>query len=448
LDDFETGKGMNQKLKRASLKPSVNRSQIPLSAKADSLLGRTSMAGGIKSFVISIAFLFLFTVALLLDVQYLYFMAVMLALLQPLSWMMVKYLASRYSATRTHASVVTEGKPFPVALSIVASGGLPASLLRLEDTLPEKAFMSQSRAMLLDTWDGERGALSYSAEPLLRGVYALGPARIDTADPLGLFNFNIDLAGTSELVVHPAPLIRRSGLSGGGGVFGVREQDGAARRGEGLEFHRVRDYRSGDSLRRVHWRTSARTGQLAVIEFERAYEQNITIAIDAKLSSDFGTKHTRGSSFEYLIKLVATLLDCALLEGSGVRLLSQNLSESVSVKETTDDAARFRLFDALARMHCDAPESLAETLQTSRPKLQAGDRWIVLVSGEDAARDGALSELVRQGASVRLFAIDAASFGEETGASSPNVAGAELRIISREQSPWDDGGRHLEALLH
>lgn len=406
------------------------------------MMNRTGMASGIKSFVISIAFLFLFVVALLLDVQYLYLMAVMLALVQPLSWAFVVLLAARYSTTRRVPSVAVEGRTLPTTLTVTATGGLAVGALRIQERCSPMLAGGAESALPLDHWDGTTGERRTEFEPLLRGVHTIGPAVMETTDPLGLFTFHVELPGTSTVVVHPAPIPIRSTSVGGGGVFGTREQDGTARRGEGLEFHGVRDYRPGDSLRRVHWRTSARTGQLAVVEFERAYEQNVLIAIDARRGTELGTG--RESTFEFAIKIAATIIDRVLRQGGGLVLLSQAGRVVVRPSQTTDEAVRFRLFDFLAHLTCDQETSLGETL-TAHQEDQAG-HCVVLTSGRDPHLEGALAERTQRGLGVRLYYLEPESFGGAA-TTPPTVPGATLKIVTKQHSPWEEGGRSLESLF-
>src|SRR5215813_12519392 len=95
-------------------------------------------AAGIKSVVITLSFVFLFIVAVLLDLQYLYLMAVTLAVLPLASYALAAVFAARFNATRLHASTVAEGRRIPVSLEIAASGGLPQAALRLADNIPDE----------------------------------------------------------------------------------------------------------------------------------------------------------------------------------------------------------------------------------------------------------------------------------------------------------------------
>jgi uncharacterized protein (DUF58 family) len=402
---------------------------------------------GIKSIVITLSFVFLFVVAVLLDLQYLYLMAVTLAVLPLSSYGLAYFFATRFIAHRTHAPTVPEGRRVEVKLYLEARGGLPQSALRVADTVPTLLSAPEERAALrapqaLEQWDGEEGYLSYTVEPQKRGVYTIGPARIETTDPLGLFTFSAPLSVTTEIVVHPEPLMTRDLSVGGEGTYGIRERDGKTRRGEGMDFHGVREYRYGDALRRVHWRTTARTGKLAVVEFERAYQQDVIIALDRAKGTNYG--QGREATLEYAIKVAATLAERTLAAGGGVTLITQGAKASIRPREGDPAAARFRLFDLLARIEADAETSLGDDLAAAR--LTDGTHYAVLTSQGDPRLSAYLTKRVQHGDSVRIYFFEPGSFGGPR-VMSPAIAGGELRVIEQEHSPWADGGKQLEYLL-
>jgi uncharacterized protein (DUF58 family) len=410
-------------------------------------MNRLGSASSLKSIVITIAFIFLFIVAVLLDLQYLYLMAVTLAVLPLASYGLAAFFTARFIATRTHAATISEGRRTPVMLQIGTKSGLPQTALRVADTVPaDLAPPGKAKAFEtpfpLDFWDGIDGEQTYYIEAQRRGIYTLGPVRLETTDPLGLFVFHASVNSQTEIVVHPEPLFARDRSVGGEGSHGIRERDGKTRKGEGMEFHGVREYQTGDELRRIHWRTTARTGKLAVVEFERAYQQNIVIALDLAGGSNYGTG--RETTLEYAIKVAATLADRTLKAGGGVTLITQTTRATVKPREGDPEAARFQLFDILARAKAESDTSLSASLQAAR--LGEGTHYAVLTSGGDAQLTAFLANRVLHGDSVIVYFFEPSSFGGRR-VTSPAVAGADLRVIERQHSPWAEGGKRLEYLL-
>jgi hypothetical protein len=216
-----------------------------------------------------------------------------------------------------------------------------------------------------------------------------------------------------------------------------------------MEFHGVREYQPGDPLRRVHWATSARRGKLAVVEFERAYQQDICIVIDLSKGSHHGKG--RNSTLEYAVKVAATLADRTLRAGGGVKLITQNDNLTVKPREADPEAARFRLFDRLARIQPDAEGSLADALNASRAGSDSGTHYALLTAQGEPRLLAFLAERVRHGDTVTVYFFEPSSFGgPKAGVLSPAVSGklATLRVIECEtHSPWKEGGRTLEYLL-
>jgi uncharacterized protein (DUF58 family) len=209
-----------------------------------------------------------------------------------------------------------------------------------------------------------------------------------------------------------------------------------------MDFHGVREHQPGDPLRRVHWPTTARTGRLAVVEFERAFQRDVVIALDASRGTEYGAG--RETTLEYAVKAAATLVDRTLQAGGGVSLVTQAGRVDVRPGDADLAAARFRLFDLLARIRAEADSSLADALRAAR--LAAGSHFSVLTSRGDPRLSAFLSERVQRGDSVRIYFFEPASFGGPA-VSSPAVAGGELRLVRRHHSPWQEGGKALEYLL-
>ncbi len=406
-------------------------------------MSRFGSTSSVKSLGLTIAFVFLFLVAMLLDLPYLYLMAVTLALLPLASYGLAWFFASKYTTTREHPATVPEGRRLKVKLRAEAHGGLPQAAIRIGDTLPELLVRQSDDAQgFPPDWDGKSGTREYTVEPQVRGVFTLGPTKLEMSDPLGLFGFEAEIGTKSEVVVHPTALAARAGLAGGAGSWGVRERDGNTRRGEGMEFHGVREYRPGDPLRRVHWRTSARTGRLAVVEYERAYQQNLILALDLAKDASFG--QGRETTLEYAIKIAATLADRTLATGGGVTLISQSFRLDVQPREGDPAGARFQLFDLLARARAESDLALSETLRAAR--FPEGARFAVLTSGGDELLTGYLADRLRHNDAVTVYFLEPSSFGGPL-RRTPAVPKARLRVIERQHSPWTDGGRHLEYLI-
>jgi uncharacterized protein (DUF58 family) len=130
---------------------------------------------------------------------------------------------------------------------------------------------------------GLRRSSSWSVRTLCmqRGVFRLGPVRVASGDPFGLFQTERNLAGTSHLTVFPSTVslpafeLPMGALPGG---------DAVRRRTHHVTTNAagVREYVPGDSFNRIHWRSTARRDRLMVKEFELDPLADVWIMLDAE----------------------------------------------------------------------------------------------------------------------------------------------------------------------
>ena len=119
----------------------------------------------------------------------------------------------------------------------------------------------------------------YEAVVARRGDGGFGTVRITTRFPFGLFEKSREQELPAILPIHPmpvrAPAVRLGPLTGEG-------ERPEPRPGTGQEFHGLREYRSGDDPRQIHWRSSARAGRALVIERERERRRRVTLLVDTR----------------------------------------------------------------------------------------------------------------------------------------------------------------------
>ncbi len=112
--------------------------------------------------------------------------------------------------------------------------------------------------------------------PVRRGAVQAASWVLDASDPLGLFTFDVHWKDRELGVVLP----RFTSLTSRPQVRELEASIAAPRAGSGTEMFGVREYRPGDPLRRIHWRSSARHGELIVREFEPPGVQTVGIFCD------------------------------------------------------------------------------------------------------------------------------------------------------------------------
>jgi uncharacterized protein (DUF58 family) len=155
-----------------------------------------------------------------------------------------------------------------------------------------------------------------------------------------MFRLKRKVVDTAELVVYPKPVpIRKDQLTGGAGEAGTTIVSGkAAPRGD---FAGVRDYRIGDELKRVHWKTTARTQKLAVIECEDSVQQSVTIALDLSRGADFGKGTV--TSLDTATGAAAYAIRGYLKAGRDVHVVIPNGAKSTACVLTVSTSCPWRL---------------------------------------------------------------------------------------------------------
>ena len=150
---------------------------------------------------------------------------------------------------------------------------------------------------------GQSVRRTYRVKLPLRGRYRIGPLQMDTRFPLGLVERGLIVGETRELLVHPR--VGRVNPNWRKAINRKREQVAGVSRQAGSfddDFHRVRDYQTGDDPRAIHWPTSARRGSLVVREFRESRDRPLAILVD--LWSGDGRPN---ADVERALELAATL---------------------------------------------------------------------------------------------------------------------------------------------
>jgi uncharacterized protein (DUF58 family) len=213
---------------------------------------------------------------------------------------------TRYRISWTRALTparVPAGHTASVSIQLDNSSRLPTGLLLAEDTVPY-SIGSRPRFILDRIEPGGSRRLSYPVQPDHRGKFAIGPLHIRVADAFGLAKVGSMAAPPCTLVVTP-PVTALPHTSLAGSWLGEGDARASTAAAAGEDDVVPRAYRDGDELRRVHWRSTARYGELMVRREEQRWRNRAVLFLDTRLSGHGG----RGpaSSFEYAVSAAASI---------------------------------------------------------------------------------------------------------------------------------------------
>jgi uncharacterized protein (DUF58 family) len=267
-------------------------------------------------------------------------------------------IANRRSAEPPRA---VAGETVVVHLTISNRSLLPTGPLMLEDQLPGQ-LRGNARFAIDGLLSRESRTVSYRMPRLPRGRYRAGPLHIRLTDPFHLIDVRRSFTATNEIIVAPiverlrgveAPRSLDVGENAGSHSIGVRGADDAS----------TREYRTGDDLRKIHWRSSARTGALMVRQEERPWQGQMTVLLDLRRNAHVERTLSAGApederltnSLEWAISAAATIASYGIAHGREVGLIA-------------DPAAPARLAMSAA---AEVADYLATARASARPRLDA-----------------------------------------------------------------------------
>jgi uncharacterized protein (DUF58 family) len=245
----------------------------------------------------------------------LHMVAVALIVLVPLAGLLVRVTRHDLTATRRlSARRVFPGTRIGVDLEIHNEGRRRTSLLLLEDRLPA-ALGRPARAAAADVPPDGRRSVAYRLTARGRGRYPIGPLAVWVGDPFDLVRHRIEFPDRHDLVVYPEvedlgthPL---AAPAGGAGDSSTRQLFRA-----GDEFYTMRHYEVGDDLRRIHWPSVARTGELMIRQDEAVRRAQAALLVDTRATA-FGEYR---AAFERAVSVTASVGVHYLRAGFSIRL--------------------------------------------------------------------------------------------------------------------------------
>jgi uncharacterized protein (DUF58 family) len=213
--------------------------------------------------------------------------------------------------------------------------------------------------------------LRYGLDTSRRGYVVTGPLTLRRSDRFGLVCADRRISGTCAVAVRPRRHAVRALPSGR-----LRDLEGPTREiSEGsASFHQLRHYVPGDDLRRIHWRTTARTGTLTVRQLVDTSRPELVLIVDNRRSA------VAPDDFEQVVEVAASLLHAAERDGFPTQVLFTGRAEH---GPRTD---AMPALDRLTAVSVTGDGSLLELAEA----LRARGRSLVLVTGELSASDLAL----------------------------------------------------------
>jgi uncharacterized protein (DUF58 family) len=280
---------------------------------------------------------------------------------------------------------VLEGEDVRIAIEIEPTAPLPPPALACVESLGrlgERELDLHRRGRLI------RGRYDLRGVP--RGRYAFGPVRLALEDPFGLYQAEQAQGEPGALLVYPRLVELERVFSEGG----AHQQDGRRlllRRPTGFDLHSVREYEHGESLRKVHWRTTARRAQLMVKELEDAPRDEVAVVLDGE--------NPRG--FDLAVRAAGSILQAYVRRGRRCVLVANTARREVQAVHSDSGEWR-RALELLAAVEPTATGSVSNLLAG---ESNAAARALELVVVTSMATPALVDRLVQRVLSRRGTAL-------------------------------------------
>ncbi|MBV8194122.1 MAG: DUF58 domain-containing protein [Candidatus Dormibacteraeota bacterium] len=385
------------------------------------------------------------------------------------SWIGSGALLRRLSVLRRAPAYVFSGDPLVVNYTLENGRRWTAALaLFLEDSLVAVEGAAPGTAISPRVFfprvpARDRARVRWQTATPRRGKYSFRDLELGTRAPFGLVERRVTIPHREEIFIYPkiGQLTRR--------WFQLQRQASESRTGkrhdrssQQEEYHGLRDYRPGDSPRWIHWRTSARRGELMVKEFEQQNEQDLAILIDPWLPRTKVAPESR-DAMEQAISFAATVcLETCRRQGrrlilgwtgatpevcqghASVKLLHELLERLALLRPATegtlaeliDALPATRLRDSLLIIVSTRPINLAEEAERSARLAGSSSRALLSRAVVLNAAQGELSELIQDaGPTARILLEQRFTTAEQDRSSSQEdrrrgVPSAEAELVA------------------
>ncbi|HSR87288.1 MAG TPA: DUF58 domain-containing protein [Streptosporangiaceae bacterium] len=296
---------------------------------------------------------------------------------------------------------VPAGHTATVTLRVENISRSSTGLLLAEDAVPY-ALGARPRYVLDKIERKGTRELTYPLRSDLRGKFEIGPLSLRVADSFGLVEISRSLSARTTFVVTPRVVpLARTVISRSWAGEGEGQARLASMAGEDDVI--PREYRDGDERRRVHWRSTARYGELMVRREEQRWRNRATVLLDGRSMAHVGTG--TGASFELAISAAASVGVHVSQEGLTGQFISDN--DLIRAGPFFED----RLLDALAVIRPSSMRTLDRAFKEL--KVVGGGVIIAILGRMSQAEARQLAACRTEGSQGIALLLDIAAWLEQ-----------------------------------
>ncbi len=320
-----------------------------------------------------------------------------------IAWVWAYWLGREIKLRReTRLNWVQVGGHIEERLTISNTSFFPAPHVEFSDhsTLPDfnANRVTSISAGGIDQW-------TVSAFCRRRGMFTLGDAEISTGDPFGMFDVTIYAPLHAPILVLPQAAALPELVITSSGIHG----EGQPRRNapqQTMHASTVREFAQGDSLRLIHWPTTARMNKAFVRLMESAPEGNWWVVLD--LDKKYMLGQEWDSIEEQSVSLAASLADLGLRERKSVGLVG-NGAELKWLAPQKGEAQQWEILQALA-MAAPGSLSLASLLDKMQTSFGSHHSLLIITACTDVDWIKSFPSLIKRGLLPTVLLMDPSTF--------------------------------------
>ena len=274
-----------------------------------------------------------------------------------------------------------------------------------------------------------------------RGHFRVDPLQIRTGDPFGFFEANASVGHGLTLVVYPRieriPRWRLRAVS----LEGSRSTPVRTQQTTPLATS-IRPYAPGDAFNRIHWPSTARTGEIQVKEFDLEQTADVWLFVDLERRVQCGSGDD--SSVEVAVRVAAAVAERALSENRSVGLTTTG-AHIIHLSPDRGPRQRQKILNLLAAVDGDGSTPLVEALVAGLPLLRRGMSAVIVTPAAETAWVRPLATLRPRGIGAQVVFLDPHGFlRHEVVAAGRSI---DAPNIAAELTSLDQGSRGVHHAL-
>jgi len=332
-----------------------------------------------------------------------YAMGVALLLAWVISWWNTRHISAEVERRTLRGQV---GQEAVEVIEVRNHDFLPKLWVEVED--PSDLPGHQSRRVVIIPPRRTRNWM-VSTPLLRRGLYEWGPVRVTTGDPFGIFRRVRKVGGRGQILVYP-PVFDLPHFAAppanlpGEGRFRRRTYYVTPNAGG------IREYAPGDGFNRIHWKSTARTGEIMVKTFELDPASDIWVILDLERRVHAGRDDE--STEEYGVRVAGSVARHFLLANRPVGLIS--FGRDLRIVEAERGSQQLtRILETLATASAVGDAPLGNILMEEQRRFGRHTTLVIVTAATDDQWLTAVQSLTQRGVKAAVVLIDPSTFGSE-----------------------------------